>query len=109
MSRRVIVRASVSESTPTISPIVVVPDSTTRLSPIGKVRKMARLSITLAPALGPDPIAGLTVKRDGVVLGAASLGVALPLDPGAHLVLVSATGRQARKKPTAACALGLLA
>jgi hypothetical protein len=58
-------------------------------------KKLARLSITLAPQ-GPDPIAGLMVKRDGVVLGAASLGIALPLDPGRHAVLVSATGRQPR-------------
>jgi hypothetical protein len=59
-------------------------------------KKLARLSITLAPELGATPIAGLTVKRDGVVLGAASLGVALPLDPGAHVVVVSAPDRQPR-------------
>jgi hypothetical protein len=59
-------------------------------------KKLARLSIALAPELGPDRIAGLTVKRDGVALGAASLGVALPLDPGRHAIWVSATGRQPR-------------
>ncbi len=37
---------------------------------------------------------GLVVKRDGVVLGAAQLGVALPVDPGKHEVEVSAPGRK---------------
>jgi hypothetical protein len=33
-----------------------------------------------------------TVRRDGVELGPASLGVALPVDPGSHTVLVSTPG-----------------
>src|ERR1019366_2125110 len=34
-----------------------------------------------------------TAARDGVVLGLASLGVHLPVDPGRHVVVVSAAGR----------------
>ncbi len=34
-----------------------------------------------------------TVVRDGAVLGPASLGVALPVDPGRHTVVVSSPGR----------------
>jgi hypothetical protein len=34
------------------------------------------------------------VRRDGVVLGAASLETALPVDPGEHTVVVEAPGTQ---------------
>lgn len=37
---------------------------------------------------------GTTVERDGAALGPASLGEALPLDPGAHVVIVRAPERQ---------------
>jgi hypothetical protein len=60
-------------------------------------KKLPRLTITLAPELHPTPIAGLRIERDGVALGAVSLGVALPLDPGAHVVLVSAPDHQPRR------------
>src|SRR5262249_37803913 len=35
---------------------------------------------------------GVTVKRDGVELGAGSLGTPLPVEPGKHVVSVSAPG-----------------
>ena len=35
-------------------------------------------------------------ERDGLTLGAASLGLALPIDPGTHHVRVSAEGREPR-------------
>lgn len=41
-----------------------------------------------------DGRASVRVLRDGVELGAASLGVALPLDPGEHRVVVKAEGRK---------------
>jgi hypothetical protein len=53
-------------------------------------KQVARLSIALAPPLAQDPPPSLLVKRDGVALGQAAYGVPLPLDPGRHLVLVTA-------------------
>jgi hypothetical protein len=38
--------------------------------------------------------AGLQVKRDGVVLGPATLGTPLPTDPGKHVFSVSAPGKR---------------
>lgn len=49
--------------------------------------------LTLALSGAP---AGTTVLRDGVELGSASLGLPLPIDPGAHVVLVRAPGRAER-------------
>jgi hypothetical protein len=49
--------------------------------------RLPRLVVT-APA-----IAGLVVARDGVELGDASLGTALPVDPGEHEVTARAPGR----------------
>lgn len=37
---------------------------------------------------------GLKITRDGVELGAASYGLPTPVDPGKHLIRVSATGRR---------------
>jgi hypothetical protein len=48
-----------------------------------------RLTIQVAP---DQP--RVIVKRDGIALGPASLGVALPLDPGKHQVVVTAPGRR---------------
>jgi len=42
----------------------------------------------------PAPPAGIEVKRDGVVVGAAAWGTAVPVDPGAHKILVTATGKE---------------
>lgn len=44
---------------------------------------LPRLTISLSPSSPADT----TVTRDGVYLGPASLGVPLPVDPGAHVVL----------------------
>jgi hypothetical protein len=51
--------------------------------------RLPKLSVRLA-ATAP---AGTRVTRDGVELGAASLGTPLPVDPGEHIVVVSAPGR----------------
>jgi hypothetical protein len=55
-------------------------------------KKLPRLTIDLAPGSPAD----VRVERDGVELGAASLGTALPVDPGRHLVVVRASGRVER-------------
>jgi hypothetical protein len=39
---------------------------------------------------------GLRVRRDDTELGVASLGIALPVEPGEHIVEVTATGREPR-------------
>jgi hypothetical protein len=52
---------------------------------------LAKLTVTLAA--GSD-VAGLEVKRDGVAVGHAEIGIALPVDPGQHTVEASAPGKQ---------------
>lgn len=56
--------------------------------------KVPRLTITLAKTAPPDAV----VERDGVTLGAPSLGVALSVDPGAHTITVKARGHQDAKQ-----------
>jgi hypothetical protein len=54
--------------------------------------KLSTLTITV-----PDTVAntsGLTVKRDGVAIGTASWGTAVPIDQGEHVVEASATGKK---------------
>jgi hypothetical protein len=51
--------------------------------------RVPRLTVTLAPG---SP-AGSVVARDGIELGNASLGLPLPVDPGDHVISVSAPGR----------------
>ncbi|HEY0710186.1 MAG TPA: hypothetical protein VGG33_25470 [Polyangia bacterium] len=53
-------------------------------------KRLARL--TIRPT--DNAPANLVVKRDDVMLGAASLGVPLPIDPGVHVVITSAPGHQ---------------
>ncbi|WP_437827415.1 hypothetical protein [Sorangium sp. So ce1153] len=52
----------------------------------------------LALSLPPGAPAGTMVKRDGHELGDAALGIALPVDPGEHLVSVQVPGRPAREQ-----------
>lgn len=52
--------------------------------------RMPRLTIIVT---GPK-VEKMEVRRDNVLLGPVSLGVALPTDPAHHLVVVSAPGRQ---------------
>lgn len=51
--------------------------------------KIPRLTIVLGEGAPP----GTEVLKDGVALGAVSLGVALPVDPGAHTIVARAHGR----------------
>jgi hypothetical protein len=57
--------------------------------------RLPRLAITLAPGAP----AGTHVTRDGKDLGEGSLGTALPVDPGQHVVVVTAPGRQDGRYP----------
>ncbi|MBI2389112.1 MAG: hypothetical protein HYV09_05805 [Deltaproteobacteria bacterium] len=51
--------------------------------------KLARLTL-----VAKDPPPGLTLVRDGVTLETAALGVALPVDPGAHVIEARAPGKK---------------
>lgn len=53
--------------------------------------KLSKLVIELAPGA---PVPGLSVRRDGVTVGEGVFGMALPVDPGAHVVEASAPGRK---------------
>lgn len=55
-------------------------------------KRLPKLTI----ALESGAPAGTAVKRDDVKLASASLGVALPVDPGKHVVTVTAPGRSPR-------------
>jgi hypothetical protein len=51
-------------------------------------KRVPRLTITLAP----DPPDGTRVWRDDVELGAPTLAIALPVDPGTHVLTLKAPG-----------------
>jgi hypothetical protein len=53
--------------------------------------RLPKLTVVVAGAP-----ADVEVKRDGVVLGAASMGVALPVNPGAHTLVVHTRGHEDR-------------
>ncbi len=55
--------------------------------------RVPKLVIELAPGAPPDCL----IVRDGVRLGRPALGVAIPVDAGAHKVEVSADGRKTRE------------
>jgi hypothetical protein len=53
--------------------------------------KVPRMAVELPPGTRD-----VTVRRDGIELGPASLGVPLPVDPGPHEIVVARHGRFAR-------------
>jgi hypothetical protein len=55
--------------------------------------KLNRLTIAVAPSI---PRSGLQVLRDGIPVGEEELGLSTPVDPGAHVVMVSAPGHKTR-------------
>lgn len=59
---------------------------------VARAAKLERRVPKLTVRLATTAPAGTVVSRDGNDLGAASLGVALPLDPGEHRVEVRAPG-----------------
>src|SRR5260370_18290385 len=52
--------------------------------------KLARLTIHV-----PQPVEGIQIERDGVVVDRAEWGLALPVASGAHVIAATAPGRQA--------------
>lgn len=56
------------------------------------VPKLVRLTITLAAENAG--VEGLEIKRDGIVIGSALLGTAVPVDPGDHTIEVAAPGKK---------------
>lgn len=54
--------------------------------------KLVRLVINVDPSTAQA--AGLVVKRDSIQVDPATFGVATPVDPGKHVISVTATGKQ---------------
>jgi len=67
-----------------------VPFARQRLAALEK--RVPHLTLNAAPGLP----AAAKVMRDDVALGSASFGLALPVDPGAHRILVKAPGHEDR-------------
>jgi hypothetical protein len=67
--------------------------------------KLARLTIEVPGELRKLP--GLTVERDGVVVGEVQWGVPLPVDRGEHRVAASAPGRPRWEKQVVVAADGV--
>jgi hypothetical protein len=61
------------------------------------VARLERVVPKLTVLLAVPPPAGATLTRDGIDLGGASVGVALPVDPGEHSIAVAAPGHAARR------------
>jgi hypothetical protein len=55
--------------------------------------KLNRVTISVAPSL---PLRGLEVLRDGQPLAQEEMGLAVPVDPGDHAIVVSSPGHAAR-------------
>jgi hypothetical protein len=55
-----------------------------------------RLTLSLAPGAPKDAV----VRRDDVVLGPAALGVALPIDPGEHVLVAEGGGARVERRIT---------
>jgi hypothetical protein len=58
--------------------------------------KLERLTITVAPTL---PRSGLQILRDGAAVSTDEWGLAVPVDPGDHVVVVSSPGHAQRTIP----------
>lgn len=54
--------------------------------------RLSRMTITVAPAL--SELAGLTIKRDGILVEKPLWGTAVPVDPGEHFVTAQAPGKK---------------
>ncbi len=58
--------------------------------------RLDRLTITVAPTV---PQAGLQILRDGTAVSTEEWGLAVPVDPGDHVVVVSSPGHASRTIP----------
>jgi hypothetical protein len=65
------------------------------------VRRLTRLTVR-----APRPPEGLAITRDGAPLDMATLGVAIPVDPGEHTVEATAPGKRPWSTKVAASAEG---
>jgi hypothetical protein len=54
--------------------------------------KLPKMIVEIPQSMADLP--GIEVRRDGVLMGRASWGVALPVDPGKRVVRVAATGKE---------------
>lgn len=54
--------------------------------------KLPKMAVEVPQSMADLP--GIEVRRDGVLMGRASWGVALPVDPGKRTVRVTATGKE---------------
>jgi hypothetical protein len=60
----------------------------------GELARLDRIVPRIEIALAGDPPAGLVLEVDDAALGAASLGVKLPVDPGHHTIRAKAPGKK---------------
>ena len=67
-----------------------------RATALAKARALEAILPRLTVEVGPHPAPDLLITRDGLPLGRASFGVALPVDPGPHLIVASARDRAPR-------------
>ena len=65
-----------------------------------QIRALSAKVPQLTLILPPSAPANTTVKRDGVVLGAPSLGIALPVDPGEHVLVTEVSGATREQRVT---------
>jgi hypothetical protein len=73
------------------------PDDDRRAFVAQSVARLERVVPKLTILLGGPSVDRATVSRDGVDLEGASVGAALPVDPGEHSIVVAAPGRAARR------------
>jgi hypothetical protein len=64
---------------------------------LAHARALEKVIPRLTISVSPDAPSTLQVERDGVVLGKASLGAPLPVDPGRHSIVVTAPGHHPRE------------
>jgi len=57
--------------------------------------RLSTLAVRVAPGFH---VAGLEVRRDGLVLDPAAFGTAAPVDPGEHVVVATAPGKRAWRR-----------
>lgn len=65
--------------------------------------KLMRLAVEVPPDAIVD---GLVIERNGVEVGRGQWGVAVPVDPGAHIIVVRAPGKKSRELTVAVDAAG---
>jgi len=73
------------------------PGDKRRATAVARSGALEKLLARLTIATGAEVPVEAEVKRDGVRLGRASLGLPLPVDPGRHVVVVSAPGHEPRE------------